>query len=245
MWGEPSRGGIRSVDLVRAAHAPDRLTVVQRVLVVAEHRTVAEALRTVIDLQPDLECAGVARSSSAAIEEARRAPPDVVVLDLALGDGRGVETLRLLRRLAPDARVVVLAADVTIEAFDEVADAGGLAFVAKDAPMEEVLDGIRNRTAAIAVEGTTLGLLLDHARSTGRPRQVDAVAMDLALTPRQREILVLLGEGLDAQTIARHLGLSVHTTRGHVKKILAKLGAHSQLEAVVVASRMGLLAHDL
>ena len=217
----------------------------QRVLIVDDHRTSAEALRTVIDLQPDLACIGLACSPAAAIEVARRDPPDVVVVGLSVADGRGIDAVRLFRRLVPQARTVVVSPVADVEAFDDVAAAGGLAFVTREAPMEEVLDGIRYPTRAIAVEGTTLRLLLDRARSLGRPRRVDATAIDLALTPRQREILALLGEGMDAQTIARHLALSIHTTRGHVKGILAKLGAHSQLEAVIIASRLGLLRHDL
>lgn len=217
----------------------------QRVLIVDDHLTVAEALRSVIDMQPDMECIGIATSSARAVDEARRAQPDVVVINLALPDGGGIQTARLLRRLLPHARLVVLSQSVSVEAFDEVSAAGGLAFVANDAPIDEVLDGIRYRTHAISVEGMTLEILLDQARASVRPRRVDATVVDLALTRRQHEILVLLGEGLDVKTIAHQLGLSVHTTRGHIKRILSKLRAHSQLEAVVIASRLGLLAHEL
>jgi DNA-binding NarL/FixJ family response regulator len=91
--------------------------------------------------------------------------------------------------------------------------------------------------------------LPDEGRSPDTPTQVTATSTSTStlpvgespLTPREQEVLVLLGRGLDPSSIARELDLSIHTARGHVKRILAKLGAHSQLEAVVVATKGGLL----
>ena len=81
---------------------------------------------------------------------------------------------------------------------------------------------------------------------TGRPRAGRAASeQDWArLTAREQEVLALMGEGLDPKAIAERLVVSLHTARGHVKKVMTKLGAHSQLEAVVVATRSGFLPHD-
>jgi DNA-binding CsgD family transcriptional regulator len=82
-------------------------------------------------------------------------------------------------------------------------------------------------------------LLTGLLRSTSNPAVAGGAGS--GLTPREHEVLRLMGAGLDTRTVARRLGISVHTCRGHTKSVLAKLDAHSQLEAVVVATRRGLL----
>jgi DNA-binding NarL/FixJ family response regulator len=90
----------------------------------------------------------------------------------------------------------------------------------------------------MTVEGSVLSAVLGRVQATDR---ASATPLAAELTDREREVLRGLSQGLDPQTIARRLGISVHTCRGHVKSILAKLEAHSQLEAVVKAIRRGLL----
>jgi DNA-binding NarL/FixJ family response regulator len=119
------------------------------------------------------------------------------------------------------------------------AAAGAAGFVAKTSALEQVLDAIRSaRSGSMVVDPAFLAGLLtsrsrqpEHVPDGGRP----------ALTPREMEVLKLLGSGLDPRTIARQLSISLHTCRGYVKSMLAKLDCHSQLEAVVTASRLGLL----
>ena len=115
--------------------------------------------------------------------------------------------------------------------------AGVSGFLPKESPIWEVLSAIRMaKSGGMLIHPAQLAAVLAAARD-----EPDRVTQGFGLTRREREVLDLLGSGLDPQTIARALSLSVHTARGHVKSILSKLGAHSQLEAVVVAMKAGLI----
>lgn len=209
---------------------------VTRVLVVDDHKSFTESLGMVIDLQPDLECVGRAGTLAEAIDMAGRVEPDVIVLDVELPDGDGVEATSRLRALQPRARVMILTAHAGAEVLARAARAGAHGFFPKESTVGEIL-------AAIRTVGT--GGLLVGAEALQRAVQAPAPAPRAPelwpMTAREREVLALLGEGLDPKTIAVRLGISVHTSRGHVKNLLAKLGAHSQLEAVVIAVRHGLI----
>jgi DNA-binding NarL/FixJ family response regulator len=108
------------------------------------------------------------------------------------------------------------------------------AYLPKASPLEDILDAIRS---------SRVGTLIAPAHLVvAATEELSVVDVDTAdLTPRQHEVLNLLGEGLAVQQISRRLGLSIHTTRGYVKTLLARLDAHSQLEAVAIAKRRGLL----
>jgi DNA-binding NarL/FixJ family response regulator len=112
--------------------------------------------------------------------------------------------------------------------------AGACGFLAKDGSLDDVLDALRS-----ARRGSLLlpqELAAEFATSRDGPRHEE-----VGLTPRELEVLQLLGQGRDPRAIARELGVSLYTCRGYVKSVLAKLDVHSQLEAVVVASRAGLI----
>src|SRR5262249_22594297 len=114
-------------------------------------------------------------------------------------------------------------------------------FLAKDSAFSDVLAAIRTPPEGrIMVGGSTLAALLGELRRGAPPRAGEEVNW-AGLTEREREVLGLMGEGLDPRTIAEQLVVSLHTARGHVKNVMVKLQAHSQLEAVVVAIRTGLL----
>ncbi len=213
----------------------DRAT---RVLVVDDHRAVAESIAMAIDLQPDLRCVGIAATSAEARAMLLIKSPDVVLTDVRLPDGDGVDGARRLLELRPDLRVIVLTAHTDLDVIARAASAGVCGFLPKESGIGTVLDAIRRAgEGAMAVDATVLGAVLHRVQ--GEARQ-PAEQLGADLTEREREVLGLLGQGRDPQAIARELGISLHTCRGHVKSILAKLDAHSQLQAVVKASRLGL-----
>jgi len=214
-----------------------------RVLVVDDHNAVAQAVAMAIESQPDLLCVGTAGT----VEEARRLAaelaPDVVLIDVQLPDGDGIDAAAELRRSNPRVRVLVLTAHTAVGVLARAASAGVCGFLPKESSIHEVLKAIRvARDGGMIVNGATLTAVLDRiATANGQPQ---VTAADL-FTPRELDVLRGLASGSDPQSIARDLGMSVNTSRGHVKSILGKLGAHSQLEAVVIAMRRGLLSGDL
>lgn len=212
----------------------------QRVLIVEDQVVLAEALAAALGVQPDLEVVGTPGTAADAVRAAEEHRPDVVLMDVMLPDGDGLEVTRRITRLLPGCRVIVLTGLTRPEVLAAAAAAGASGFLAKESSLAEVLGAIR------APAGTTM--LVEASALRGLARRLEAGddaasrarAQELGLTDREDEVLRLLGQGLDTRVIAERLVLSPHTCRGHIKNILLKLGAHSQLEAVVIGHRLGL-----
>lgn len=205
-----------------------------RVLVVEDQQTLAGALQIAIDAQPDMDCVGAVRTAEEAVALAVASHPDTVLMDIRLSGADGIEATRQIKAACPRVRVLILTADATPARLAAAAAVGASGFLAKDSPFPTVLAAIRAPIdGKILVEENTLAALVESLDRASPP--LDSPMPDLArLTARERQVLALMGEGLDPQAIARRLVVSRHTARGHVKNILMKLGAHSQLEAVVL-----------
>ncbi|HXA29866.1 MAG TPA: response regulator transcription factor [Candidatus Angelobacter sp.] len=210
-----------------------------RVLVIDDHHAVAEAVAMAIDTQDDLDCVGTAGSIGEGRRLAAELHPDVILIDVELPDGDGIEAVPDLRRDNPRARVLVLTGHTAVAVLARAASAGVCGFLPKESGIQEVLRAIRvARDGGMIVNNATLSGVLNRIAANGAAGGQSAVEL---FTPRELDVLRGLASGSDPQNIAQALGMSVNTCRGHVKSILSKLGAHSQLEAVVIALRRGLL----
>ena len=208
------------------------------VLVVEDQKALADALQIAIDAQPDLECAGVAATAEDSVREAVAGHPDVVLMDIHLPGVDGIEGTRRLKASLPGVRVLILTGDTAPALFSEAAAAGADGFLAKDSTFPDILMAIRTPPGKkIMVQGATLAALFRDRRRTSPVARANRAR----LTRREHEVLGVMGEGLDAGAIADRLGMSPHTARGHIKNVMTKLNAHTQLEAVVIAIRTGLL----
>lgn len=235
--GGPSRRVPESED---AGRDPLRQRYAQtRVVLVDDHRAFSEALGMAVDLQQDLRCVGVAATAKEGLDLIARERPHVAIVDVVLPDLDGTEVSRRVRELSPGTRVVVLTARNELAVMARAASAGACGFISKERPVAEILATIRAaRMGEFFLDRSTLVGLLGQRE--GRPGP-DRFTSKPRLTPRELEVLSLLAEGRNVQEIAKILHLSIHTCRGSVKSILSKLDVHSQLEAVVKASREGLL----
>ncbi|MEV7677993.1 response regulator transcription factor [Streptomyces sp. NPDC088341] len=205
------------------------------ILLVEDHDMVAEAIRLALDRTDDLEVVGRSLSVKDALADAARLRPAVVVLDRRLPDGDGIAAIPTLKAAAPGTRVLVLTGEATPAVAADVAEAGGSGLILKVGNLGELQDGVRLVAAGeVAYSKGLLSGALD--RLTGRTTGLGAT-----LTPRERETLGLLGDGLGTAEISERLGVALNTARNHVQRVLGKLGARSQLEAVAVARREGLL----
>jgi len=217
--------------------AEDPLAPVERtrVLVVDDHRTFAELLSRALDAEDDLECVGHAQDSAEALTAVPTLQPDVVLMDVHLPDQDGISTAAELVRDHPDLKILILTAHASLADVERAAAAGASGFLAKDGSLTEVLNGLRTarRGSLILPEGLL-------SRLSAAVEQ-DRTMLQWNLTPRELDVLRLLGRGRDPRAIAKELGVTLHTCRGYVKSVLAKLGVHSQLEAVVMATRTGLI----
>lgn len=208
----------------------------RRVLVVDDQRSFAQSLEVVVDAQDDMVCVGTALTGEEAIERAQREAPSVVLMDVDLPGIDGVEATARLVGQNPDVNVVMLTGIPDATVLARAASAGACAFLLKDSSVEEILEAIRadnHRSGHMDVDAAAINQVVGG--SEHRPVAVDHI------TQRELEVLGLLAQGRQPKEIARTLGISVHTCRGYVKNLLAKLDAHSALEAVVIAHRVGLI----
>ena len=213
-------------------------TALVRVLIVEDHEVLSTSLAMVLDAQPDMLTVGRA----ATLAEARRAvvetAPDVVLLDHQLPDGDGVASIEELRALRAGIAFVVLTASTSDSVLVAAVQAGASGFVSKTRGVAEVTTAVRAAAAGEAVISPEMLMrLLPRFRgAAGEPA--------LKLTEREREVLVLLADGLSNAAIGQRLVVSVHTVRNHVANLANKLGAHSRLEVLSIAMRKGLLPEE-
>src|SRR3954451_11866683 len=236
--GEPATGTTVRLEMpLRPAHEPAAEQV--RVLLLEDHTAVREAIAGMFEREPDLIVVGQAES----LAEARALlhGVDVGVLDLALPDGDGLALIPELRAASPGAQVLVLSANLDRAQTARAIDAGAAGALDKTADLDQVVDAIRRLRAGQALlashEIVELLRFASHRREQEREDR-QAIA---SLTHREREVLKALAAGLDGQTIADRLGVSIRTERNHVARILNKLGVHTQLQAVLFALRYGFI----
>jgi DNA-binding NarL/FixJ family response regulator len=214
---------------------PDGSTPI-RVLVVDDHCTFAELVVVALAHEDDLDCVGAAHDADRARRMAQELAPDVILMDVNLGDQDGLDLTAELVAAHPGLRVVVLTAHADGDAMRRAAAAGACALLPKDGSLPDLLNGLRSaRPGGFVVHPTLLRTLVTEERTAA------AAGPAPVLTPRELLVLQLLAEGRDTRSIAHQLKISVNTCRGYVKNVLMKLDAHSQLEAVVIAGRHGLV----
>ena len=212
-----------------------------KVALIDDHQTLLDLLAYAMAGEEDIAVVGTATTAAEGQRLVERTRPDVVLLDFVLPDVDGVTLAAALVDRHPDVRVVMLTASEDAGLISRAATAGASGFVAKSGALDQVLDAVRSaRTGSMIVDPVYLARL----GSAGRPAEPRAdrdTPRRPVLTPREQEVLDLLGRGKDPRTIARELSINLHTCRWYVKSTLAKLDCHSQLEAVVTAGRLGLL----
>lgn len=209
------------------------------ILVVDDHTTFAELLTRALARESDLDSLGIAATVEDGVRQSLELRPDIVVMDYHLPDGNGLDAAERILAVRPETRIVMLTGNPSPEALERAAGLGVCGFLPKDGSLSTMLETLRRaRSGAMVVDPA----LLAQARTRADRKERGGVA----LTQREREVLGLMTRGGDVRTNAKSLGISAHTCRGHVKAILSKLGARSQLEAVAIATKSGLLrpVHD-
>jgi two-component system, NarL family, response regulator LiaR len=205
-----------------------------RVLLVDDHTMVRRGLAIFLQVFDDLELAGEAGSGNEAVELCARLLPDVVLMDMVMPDMDGATATRLIRRRFPTVQIIALTSYKEEELIQNALQAGAIGYLLKDVSAEELAQAIRAAHAGHATLSPAAVQALVHAAA-----QPPVPGHDL--TPREREVLALLIEGLSNTEIAEQLVVSPSTIKSHVSHILAKLGVSSRTEAATLAVRYRLL----
>jgi DNA-binding NarL/FixJ family response regulator len=210
-----------------------------RVLVADDQALVRAGIRMLIETQPDLRVVAEAADGLAAVAEATRWGPDVVLMDIRMPRLDGIEAARRILTLGPrSARVVMLTTfDLDEYVFDAMS-AGASGFLLKHAPPEELLFGIRAAADGHALVAPALTRRLIEQFARARPRA--APELD-RLTEREREVLVLLVRGRSNAEIARELVVGESTVKTHVTRVLTKLGLRDRAQAVIYGYETGIV----
>jgi DNA-binding NarL/FixJ family response regulator len=211
-----------------------------RVLLVDDHALFAEALSARLSREPGLLILPIAVDLRRAFALVATEQPHVIVLDMMLGAENGLEVLDHVQRRHPDMRVVVLSAMSDVDAIVHAVRRGAVGWLSKTEGADLVARVIRS----VARRGgwippDLLGDVLRRLRT--REEEPNAGSrLPAGLTPREREVLQCMVDGLNRAEIAGHLGLSANTVRTHTQNLLAKLHIHSALEAITLAMRAGM-----
>jgi len=207
-----------------------------RVLVVDDHRTFADLLAGALQAA-GMDVLGTANTAGQAVAMAQDLQPDIVVMDIQMPREDGLSATRRLREVAPRAIVAVVSAHRDPEWVVRASQAGASAFIPKDGSLSEMIDVLTRVQAGQMLVAPSTFASAPTAGSRPAPEGQTAPR----LTRREQEVLDCLGRGMQVKAIARVLGIRLETCRGYVKTLHSKLGASSQLEAVVKAQQLGLL----
>ena len=213
-----------------------------RVLLVEDHASFRQALAFMLEREPGFEVAGQVGS----LAEARQLNGEmlenveVAIVDLALPDGDGLELIEDFSS-RPRMTTLVLSASLEPGRFARAVEAGASGVLHKSTPIKDIVEAVQLLRAGEAL--LSPAEVVEMLRLVGRERQEELAARQAVerLTPREKEVLEALAEGLESKEIAERLNVTVETERTHMVNILHKLGVHSRLQALVFAARYGVV----
>ncbi|MBI5288835.1 MAG: response regulator transcription factor [Chloroflexi bacterium] len=206
-------------------------------MIVDDHEVVRMGLRAALEVEPDFNVVAEAGNGKDAIEKARAHQPDIVLMDVRMDGMDGIEACREIRSEYPDTKVLMLTSFAEEETVVAAVLAGAAGYVLKNVARSRLLEALRSvaRGESLLDSKVTKGVLEKLVAAK------DKSAQDDDLTPREREVLILIAEGATNKEIAQKLVVSENTARNHVSHILGKLGFNRRSEAAAYAVKKGLV----
>lgn len=204
-----------------------------RVFLLDDHELVRRGLRDLLEAEDDLTVVGEAGTAEQAIARVPATRPDVAVLDVRLPDGDGIEVCREIRSRHPEVRCLMLTSFADDEALFSAIMAGAAGYILKQVKGSDLLDGIRRVAAGESlIDPALTAKVLERLRSKGDGREELE-----GLSPQERRILSLIGEGLTNRQIGERMFLAEKTVKNYVSNLLAKLGMSRRTEAAAYSAR--------
>ena len=215
-------------------HAPERTASV-RILIADDHEVVRIGLASLLDRQAGFSVVGEARSGDEAVRLARHTRPDVVVMDIRMPNGSGIDACRTITSELVGTPVIMLTSYADADALFAAIDAGASGYVLKRVGSTELVDAVRTVAAGGSLlDPAVTRSVLDRLRNASRVEEAGAFA---DLTEQERRVLARVANGESNRDIAEHMGLAEKTVRNYVSSVLAKLSLESRAQAAGYAIR--------
>ncbi|MFJ5260102.1 response regulator [Streptomyces sp. NPDC088387] len=209
-----------------------------RVFLLDDHEVVRRGITDLLDAEPDISVIGDADTVEHALVRAPALRPDVAVLDVRLPDGDGITVCRELRSRMPELTCLMLTSFDDEDALLDAIMAGASGYVLKQIRGSDLVSAVRTVASGQSMlDPATTARLMRSLRAD--PAETPALSPELAsLSPRERDILALIGDGLTNREIGKKLYLSEKTVKNHISRLLAKLGVQRRVQAAVLASQL-------
>ncbi|GAA3475847.1 MULTISPECIES: response regulator transcription factor [Streptomyces] len=206
-----------------------------RVFLLDDHEVVRRGVQDLLDAEPDIEVVGDAGTADHALARGPALRPDVAILDVRLPDGDGISVCRELRSRMPELACLMLTSFDDDEALLDAIMAGAAGYVLKEIKGSDLVTAVRTLASGRStLDPATTARLMNSLRGEGSGAEAeDALS---ALSPREKDVLALIGEGLTNSQIGKRLYLSEKTVKNHISRLLAKLGVERRIQAAVIAA---------
>ncbi|WLD92510.1 response regulator transcription factor [Alkalihalobacillus sp. AL-G] len=205
-----------------------------KLFLVDDHDMVRRGLSSYLITEPAFEIIGEASSGNDAVQRVRELKPDVILMDLIMEDGNGIEATREIIKFHPNCKIIILTSFYDDEQVFPAIEAGAFSYVLKTASAEEITSTIKKAyTGESVIESKVAQKMMNRFRGSQRLPHDD-------LTPREREVLILIGEGKTNQEIGDTLFIGIKTVKTHVSNILSKLNVTDRTQAAIYANRNNL-----
>jgi DNA-binding NarL/FixJ family response regulator len=210
-----------------------------RIMIVDDHAVIRAGLRMLIEQDQAMKVVAMAGNSAEAFERAKIDQPDIIILDLVLGEEDGLNLLPVLREKSPKSRVLVLTGVLNPDAHRAAVRKGAMGIVLKEHAADLLLKAIQKvHDGEVWIDRSMMGMMIQEL---SRPNQTDPEAVKIEeLTSREREVIELVGEGLKNKQIAERLFISETTVTHHLSSVFSKLDVSDRLELIIYAFRHGL-----
>lgn len=213
-----------------------------KLVLVDDHAVVRSGLRMLLEAQTDMEIVGEAENGREAVTLAKTLQPDIILMDIMMPDMNGIEATRLVKDVAPETAVLALTMYEDDQYFFEMLKAGASGYVPKRAAPDDLVTAIRTVYQGEVFLYPSLAARL--VQGYVRQDMPDGSSPHDNLTEREREVLILIADGLTNAEIAERLGISVKTVDRHRENLMRKLNLHSRVDLVKYAIKCGLIDLD-
>lgn len=206
-----------------------------RVAIVDDHDMVRKGLLAYLMTEEDIEIVGEGSSGKEAVEIVRKEKPDVVLMDLLMENGTGIDATKEIMKFRPECKIIILTSFYDDEQVFPAIEAGAFSYLLKTARADEIADAIKKATRGeTVIEPKVANKMMNRFRQPDKKLHDD-------LTEREHEVLMCLGDGLTNQEISEELFIGIKTVKTHVSNILSKLEVQDRTQAAIYANRNGLI----